>query len=81
MINIFKQRLVNIYKQIKNHKDSNKVWVSTDLGCRSNFNDVYLEILTELGLIEEVETYYDTGINYNSRIRVRGWRQIQNGSN
>ena len=79
MINIFKQRLMKIHNKIKNHKDINKVWVVTDFKSNVKLNCVYLDILNELGFLEEVEAWYQIG-KIGRRSRTRGWRLIQNGS-
>ncbi len=66
--------LVKTFKRFK--EEPNKVFVASDFvdAKRREFRETHLQTLIQLGLIEEVEAYYECGYLKNSRRRVRGYK-------
>ena len=64
--------LVRVYNRMK--KEPLKVWVCKDLGDNYKSNRTYLQVLKEMGLIEQVNAVYDYGKWHQTRRDVKGYR-------
>lgn len=75
MIDMIKRKtLLRMYKRIKNHRDSKKIWLRSDFNTSSQSIEKYFDTLVELNFLEEVKTVYNCGRGNKIRRSVRGWR-------
>ena len=70
--------LVKTFKRFKT--EPNKVFVASDFvdARRTEFREIYLQTLIQLGLIEEVEAYYQCGLHKHSRRSIHGYKLKNN---